>query len=249
MLLYSILFSTILACTCSALLLPTSLSRASVPQTTTTTTTPTSANCHLDHFVQPLDHFTNTTTTQTFSQRYFWNDTFFTPNGPILYYTGNEADVTLYVNATGLMWENAQELGALLVFGEHRYYGETLPFPKSQQPLQPSQLQWLSVEQSLADHVALVQHIKATVPGAAQSKVVAIGGSYGGMQSSWIRMRYPTVIDGAIAGSAPILAFDGVSKASAKKAGPLSYWKIVTDDATAAFGECIIDLDLINTMC
>lgn len=27
--------------------------------------------------------------------------------GPILYYCGNEADVTLYVNSSGLMWENA----------------------------------------------------------------------------------------------------------------------------------------------
>ena len=55
--------------------------------------------------------------------------------------------------------------------------------------------------------------------GAADSKTVAIGGSYGGMQSAWIRMRYPGVFDGAIAGSAPILSFDGVSKESAKRAG------------------------------
>lgn len=41
---------------------------------------------------------------------------------------GNEADVSLYVGASGLMWENAPEFRALLVFAEHRFYGESLPF-------------------------------------------------------------------------------------------------------------------------
>jgi lysosomal Pro-X carboxypeptidase len=169
-----------------------SLHQAWLPHVAITSTpTPTSADCFLSHFTQPLDHF-NSTNHATFPQRYFWNDTHFQPGGPILYYTGNEADVTLYVNATGLMWENAAELGALLVFGEHRYYGESLPFPpklldnnKSGVAVSPTpeQLQWLSVEQSLADHKNLISHIKATIPGASTSKVVAIGGSYGGMQS------------------------------------------------------------------
>jgi lysosomal Pro-X carboxypeptidase len=213
-------------------LLPKSLNSAWLPTSISFKHTPTSADCRLSYFTQPLDHF-NTTNSKTLQKRYFWNATYFKPNGPILYYTGNEADVTLYVNATGLMWENAEELGALLVFGEHRYYGETLPFDP---PFAPAQLKWLSVEQSLADHVRLVKHIKKTITGAENSKVVAIGGSYGGMQSSWIRMRYPNIIDGAIAASAPILAFDGVSKENAKRAGAESYWKIVTDDATEAFG-------------
>jgi hypothetical protein len=36
-------------------------------------------------------------------------------------YLGNEADVTLYLNNTGLMWESAPSFRALLVFAEHRH--------------------------------------------------------------------------------------------------------------------------------
>lgn len=36
--------------------------------------------------------------------------------------------MSLYVGASGLMWENAPEFKALLVFAEHRFYGESLPF-------------------------------------------------------------------------------------------------------------------------
>ena len=70
----------------------------------------------------------------TFPQRYFFCDEHWSTDaatgerGPIFFYTGNEANVELYVNATGLMWENAAKFGALLVFVESRFYGESRPF-------------------------------------------------------------------------------------------------------------------------
>ena len=57
----------------------------------------------------------------TFKQRYFvCDDQWAGPASPVFFYFGNEADVTLYLNATGLMWQSAPAFGAALVFAEHR---------------------------------------------------------------------------------------------------------------------------------
>lgn len=83
-------------------------------------------------FQNRIDHLTSDVPiggSLTFSQRYFVYDNYWGgPGSPIFFYCGNEADVELYVNATGLMWERAQEFNAMLVWGEHRYYGKPQPF-------------------------------------------------------------------------------------------------------------------------
>ena len=55
----------------------------------------------------------------TFKQRVFTYDKYWNKEtGAIWFYCGKEANVELYINATGLMWENAKAAGALLVFAE-----------------------------------------------------------------------------------------------------------------------------------
>eukprot|EP00755_Sulcionema_specki_P012542 Sspe_Gene.51688::Locus_28676_Transcript_1_1_Confidence_1.000_Length_1507::g.51688::m.51688/K01285/PRCP; lysosomal Pro-X carboxypeptidase len=192
---------------------------------------PLPPSCRLTWYDQRVDHFAYGNTT-TFKQRVFvCRESDWTPNSPIFFYCGNEADVTIYVNHTGLMWENAGRFKALLVFAEHRYYGRSVPAGVG--------MEYLTHEQALADYAALLAHFKAE-RSSLRSPVVAFGGSYGGMLAAWMRMKYPGAVVGAIAGSAPILAFprsnEGNSFASLSSLYGKGYWEVVTHDASTAAG-------------
>lgn len=54
---------------------------------------------------------------------------------------------------------------------------------------------YLSSSQALADYVDVINIVKKEFS-ATDSKVIAFGGSYGGMLASWMRMKYPAVITG-----------------------------------------------------
>ena len=227
---------------------------------TSTAKAPPLSRCEEKWYTQPLDHF-SFATAETYEQRYFICATeFFNPRSPtIFFYTGNEADVTLYVNATGLMWETAgfsDELSAALLFAEHRYYGKSRPKTMDDETKPKIQrLAHLTSEQALADYAALIRHVtevdlvqmSAASGDTGASKgllkvkqiarpfnpsdvaVITFGGSYGGMLSTWMRLKYPHLVAGAIAGSAPVWSFLGEEPA----VDPGAFAAGVTYDATA----------------
>uniref|UniRef100_A0A4D5RL04 Putative lysosomal pro-x carboxypeptidase n=1 Tax=Ixodes scapularis TaxID=6945 RepID=A0A4D5RL04_IXOSC len=156
----------------------------------------------VDHFAYHND--------ETFEMRYMVADQYWDRNGgPIFLYTGNEDDIESFITNTGLMWEWAPEFNALLVFAEHRYYGKSMPFGNRSFE-SPSKLGYLTSEQALADYADLLLHLKAKLPGAEKSPVVAFGGSYGGLLSAWFRIKYPHLITAALASSAPVNMFPGL---------------------------------------
>ena len=206
------------------------------------TARPPLSRCEVRWKRQRLDHFSFGTAsddprTAFFSQRYFLcaAEHLDVEAPAVFFYTGNEADVELYVNATGLMWEMSASQGtrALLVFAEHRYYGRSRPSAMDDVSEAPrDRLAFLTAEQALADYAELLSHVKRNdlpriirgrtrreTAGASSRvsafdvdpsvAVVAFGGSYGGMLATWFRAKYPHLVDGAVAGSAPIWAFAG----------------------------------------
>jgi hypothetical protein len=104
-----------------------------------------------------------------------------------------------------LRWDIAPDFNAMIVFAEHRYYGESLPFGAAS--LTNANYVHLSAEQALADYALFLTSLKSnmSIPDAS---VISFGGSYGGMLTAWFRKKYPHIVAGAIAGSAPIFFFD-----------------------------------------
>lgn len=154
---------------------------------------PSTANCTLRWIDQPLDHFSHSASGRTYRQRFFFNaDSWEVGRGPIFFYVGNEANVEKYVNATGLMWESARPFGAMLVWAEHRFYGESVPAEAGEGRGHP----YLTHELALADYAVLIAKLRADFDANA-SPVFVFGGSYGGKLAAWMRLKYPASVAGA----------------------------------------------------
>ncbi|KAL6873409.1 hypothetical protein ACP4OV_013491 [Aristida adscensionis] len=183
------------------------------------------------YFPQELDHFTFTpNASMVFYQKYLVNDTFWrrpaaggagAVAGPVFVYTGNEGDIEWFATNTGFMFDIAPKFGALLVFIEHRFYGESKPFGNDSYASAKT-LGFLTSTQALADFAVLITSLKHNLSADA-APVIVFGGSYGGMLASWFRLKYPHVAIGALASSAPILQFDYITPWS-------SFYDAVSED-------------------
>ncbi|XP_059624060.1 uncharacterized protein LOC132267039 [Cornus florida] len=163
-------------------------------------------------FTQRLDHF-SFADLPTFRQRYLINtDHWVGPTrlGPIFFYCGNEGDIEWFADNTGFVWEIAPRFGAMVLFPEHRYYGESMPYGSRDEAYKnATTLSYLTSEQALADFTVLLTDLKRNLSAEA-CPVVLFGGSYGGMLAAWMRLKYPNIAIGALASSAPVLQFEDI---------------------------------------
>lgn len=170
----------------------------------------------------PIDHFTNGGAgSPTFNMRYFVDASYWDPQtGPILFYAGNEGRLENFYDNSGFMTKNlSAEFKGLIVFGEHRYFGKSMPFDPSN-AFNTSNNTYLTVDQVMADYNLLIKSIRYQY-GAMDKPVIVFGGSYGGMLAAWLRMKYPQTFQGALASSAPILYFKGAPTAPENAFGDL----------------------------
>ncbi|GER37102.1 serine carboxypeptidase S28 family protein [Striga asiatica] len=162
------------------------------------------------YFPQNLDHFTfQPNSYKIFYQKYLINSQFWKKGAPIFVYTGNEGDIDWFAANTGFLLDIAPKFRALLVFIEHRFYGESMPFGKHSYRSAKT-LGYLNSQQALADFALLIRSLKHNLSSEA-SPVLVFGGSYGGMLAAWFRLKYPHIAIGALSSSAPILQFDTIT--------------------------------------
>jgi len=109
------------------------------------------------------------------------------------------------------------------VAGEHRYFGVSYPYDPSV-AFTPEHNRYLTVEQTLMDYVTLIKYVRDEYD-AHDKACIVFGGSYGGMLAAWLRIKFPTTFQGALAASAPFLYFRGAPSAPEDGFG-----EIVTND-------------------
>ncbi|KAM9663675.1 putative serine protease K12H4.7 [Trichechus inunguis] len=152
-------------------------------------------------FVQKLDHFSQKDS-PFWQQRYFINDDFHKPGGPVFLMIGGEAAANRNWISRNYAWITyAQRLGALCLFLEHRFYGHSQPTGD----LSTASLHSLNSRQALADIVNFRTEI-AKQMGLTKNKWVAFGGSYAGSLAVWSRVKHPNLFAAAVGSSAPIQA-------------------------------------------
>ncbi|KAL7609407.1 hypothetical protein Lser_V15G11566 [Lactuca serriola] len=136
------------------------------------------------YFDQTLDH-SSFNDLPKFQQRYLINSDHWVgpgPNrlGPIFLYCGNEGDIKWFAANTDFVWELAPRFGAMVIFPEHRYYGESMPYGSQKEAYKNAYtLAYLTAEQALADYALLITDLKRNLSAEA-SPVILFGGSYGG---------------------------------------------------------------------
>lgn len=211
-------------------------------------------------FNATIDHFNfRPTTVPTFPLRFYvnqqhWNGS----SSPVLFYTGNEADIFQFINNSGFLFETAVDLSAMVVFAEHRYYGLSNPFGNENALGVGYNISFLTVEQAMQDFNTLQLYIRNKWKLSPDAAFIAAGGSYGGNLAMWLRLKNPNLWAGAIASSATPLKHllrqtNGFHRIETEVYGNVSKhcpelirlgWKELYENAKSISGRAMISAEL-----
>lgn len=158
-----------------------------------------SKQLELKYHTQLVNHF-DENDNRTFGQRYIEDRQFHQPGGPIIVFVGGQEGLVQEFIQFGPVQEIAVTNKGYLIYLEHRYMGYSLPFNN----LSLENLQYLKVDQVLADIAHLIYTLKESEARFKDSKVILIGPSLSGTIVSWFRLKYPDLSVGGWASSGPV---------------------------------------------
>ncbi|KAJ2487304.1 hypothetical protein IWW37_005303 [Coemansia sp. RSA 2050] len=194
--------------------------------------------------LQPLDHFSGpNSTTPLFLQRYFVDNQYYHPGGPILIYSVGERTAQASDLSDGWIGELAKETGSLAVLLEQRFYGDSIPDVTPLDNANGADVwQYLSVEQMMADIKRFVEQVNRMVPdwiapprrhGRHKTPIVLVGGSFAGSLMVWTKQRYPDLESFVIASGAPLRVVDGYWEFDKMTAGRLPCARALSETVQA----------------
>ena len=115
-----------------------------------------------------------------------------------MFYCGNEANIFTFYNTSGFQSETlAQKFNGIVIYAEHRYFGESIPSTDKSRS-------YLTLENAMMDYANLIAYLRQKYQ---VHNVITFGGSYGGMLASWMRIKFPSLVQAAVVSGGPILYF------------------------------------------
>ncbi|XP_065204122.1 putative serine protease K12H4.7 [Planococcus citri] len=153
------------------------------------------------YFEQKLDHF-NLSNGETWRQRYWANWRYYIATGPAFLMIEGENWAHSGEVVHGQWVSYAEIFKGVIFYLEHRFYGRSVP----NNDTSTENLVYLSSQQALADIAYFIQGITKQHYLSDDIKWIVFGCSYAGNLATWVRMKYPSLVHGAVASSAPILA-------------------------------------------
>jgi hypothetical protein len=184
----------------------------------------------------PIDHFSDCS--DTYQNRYWVQEQYYKPGGPVFIYDGGESNAApsvSWMRGPTFFTDMLKEFGGMGIVWEHRYYGQSIPEPRNDRT-------FLTVEQALADIPAMAAkfsrpnfpHVDLTPAG---TPWVFVGASYPGVRAAMSREKYPETFHASWAASAPVQA----------RADMSAYWSPIIPGMKAfGLGGCLADIQAAN---
>ncbi|KAE8323183.1 serine carboxypeptidase S28-domain-containing protein [Aspergillus sergii] len=166
-----------------------------------------------EYITIPIDH--NDTSVGTYQNRFWVNDDYYEAGRPIIMYDAGETNAESIArnhltSSLSFFRKILEDTHAMGIIWEHRYYGNSTPFPISRDT-PPEHFKYLTTKQALEDIPYFARNFSR--PKFAEHDLtpsstpwVLVGGSYAGIRAAFARHEYPDVIFAAYSSSAPVQA-------------------------------------------